>query len=84
MQCVILQARSVSVGVRFNCPEFLRFLGIGTKFSSRWGQLISKLALRAAKSVCVELPNGKKDIDVKKFVKIEKIPGGEIEESSEK
>lgn len=55
---------------------------LNTKFSSRWGRLISKLALKGAKAVCVELSNGKKDVDVKKYAKVEKIPGGEIEEST--
>jgi len=51
---------------------------INTKFSSRWGTMISDLAVKAAKCVAVELPNGKRDIDIKRYAKVEKIPGGEF------
>jgi len=52
---------------------------IDTKFSSRWGTLISDLAIKAAKIVYEELPTGKKEIDLKRFAKVEKIAGGELD-----
>jgi len=52
-----------------------------TKFSSRWGSLVSKLALKAAQTVSVMLPNGKKEIDIKRYARVEKVPGGELEDS---
>lgn len=52
-----------------------------TKFCSAWGDLVAKLALKAAKVVSVKLPNGKTDIDTKRFAKVEKVPGGEFEDS---
>jgi T-complex protein 1 subunit gamma len=38
------------------------------------------LALDAVMTVALE-ENGRKEVDVKRYVKVEKIPGGEIEES---
>merc|ERR1719382_2202833 len=51
---------------------------IDTKFSSRWGNLISDLAIKAAKIVCVTMPDGRKEIDIKRYAKVEKISGGEL------
>lgn len=53
---------------------------IGTKFSSRWGSLITDLAVKAARTVTIELANGKKEIDIKRYAKVEKIPGGDLED----
>mmetsp|Transcript_12217 Transcript_12217/g.44569 ORF Transcript_12217/g.44569 Transcript_12217/m.44569 type:complete len:556 (-) Transcript_12217:1472-3139(-) len=53
---------------------------IGTKFTNNFGPLMSELALKAVKTVAVTLPNGAIDIDIKKYAKVEKIPGGNIEE----
>ena len=52
---------------------------IGTKFTTRFGSLMSELALDAVKAVTVDMGDGKKDIDIKKYAKVEKIPGGNIE-----
>lgn len=51
---------------------------IDTKFASRWGNLISDLAIKAVQTVCMVKPDGQKEIDVKRFAKVEKIPGGEL------
>merc|ERR1719316_2173725 len=53
---------------------------VGTKFVSRWGTMISELALAAARTIMVELPNGKLEVDLKRYARVEKIPGGELEE----
>merc|ERR1711881_618388 len=50
---------------------------IGTKFISRWADLACQIALRAVKTVTME--DG--EIDTKRYAKVEKIPGGTIEES---
>jgi T-complex protein 1 subunit gamma len=73
----------ISINVDLNKKEdILKIIDscLGTKFSTRWGSLISSLALDATLTSMVE-KDGKKDIDIKRFVKVEKIPGGEIEES---
>ena len=52
---------------------------IGTKFSSKWGNLIVDLAVKAVK--CVYRKEGEYvEIDVKRYAKVEKIPGGMLEE----
>ncbi len=53
---------------------------IGTKFSSRYGDLICDLALDAVTRVATDDGSGHVDIDLKKYAKVEKIPGGELEE----
>jgi len=71
---------------------------IGTKFSSRWSDLMCSLALQAVKTVAVtaEAENGLvgnvtgkdsgmsnlniKTVDIKRYARVEKVPGGEIED----
>lgn len=54
---------------------------IGTKFVSRWSELMCSLALKAVRTVSHEIGNGKKEVDIKRYAKVEKVPGGEIEDS---
>ena len=54
---------------------------IDTKFVSRWGSMISDLAIQAAAVVKTKLPNGQYEIDMKRYAKVEKIPGGALSES---
>lgn len=54
---------------------------IGTKFVSRWSELMCDLALKAVRTVSREIGNGKTEVDIKRFAKVEKVPGGEIEDS---
>ncbi|MCJ1263401.1 T-complex protein 1 subunit gamma [Lobaria immixta] len=54
---------------------------IGTKFVSRWSELMCNLALKAVRTVSHDLGGGKKEVDIKRYAKVEKIPGGEIEDS---
>ncbi|KAI9224807.1 chaperonin Cpn60/TCP-1 family [Blastocladiella britannica] len=53
---------------------------LGTKFVSRWSDLMCKLALDAVRCVAAE-KNGKIEVDIKRYARVEKVPGGEIEES---
>jgi T-complex protein 1 subunit gamma len=57
---------------------------VGTKFSSRWGNLVVDLALKAVRTVMMgnqqALLGGKLSIDIKRYAKVEKIPGGLLEE----
>lgn len=50
---------------------------IGTKFSSRWGDRLVRMAIQAVSRVIVER-TGHKEVDIKRYVRIEKIPGGEL------
>ncbi len=53
---------------------------IGTKFISRWADLAVSIAINAVKTVTVN-DGDTKEIDTKRYAKVEKIPGGTIEES---
>lgn len=53
---------------------------IGTKFSSRWGDLIVSLAVKAVRCVYQKDANDEVEIDIKRYAKVEKIPGGMLED----
>jgi len=53
---------------------------IGTKFTSRWSSLMCKLAIDAVRTVSFE-EKGRREIDIKRYARVEKIPGGDIEDS---
>ena len=53
---------------------------IGTKFSSRWGSLMVNLAINAVKKIVVKRDDGQCEVDIKRYVRIEKIPGGELQD----
>lgn len=52
---------------------------IGTKFSSRWGNQMVDIAVKAVKKVVLKRGDYT-EIDVKRYVRVEKIPGGELSE----
>lgn len=54
---------------------------IGTKYINKWSQKMCELALKSVKTVTIDNGNGGKEIDVKRYVRIEKIPGGEVTDS---
>ena len=54
---------------------------IGTKFVSRWSNLMCGLALKAVRTVSYDAGGGKREVDIKRYARVEKIPGGEIEDS---
>ncbi|WVQ94042.1 T-complex protein 1 subunit gamma [Kwoniella sp. CBS 9459] len=92
---------SISVPVDISSEsEMLALIktSIGTKFSSRWSDLMCSLALQAVRTVAVtaEAENGLvgsstdaekgsllniKTVDLKRYARVEKVPGGEIEDS---
>ena len=53
---------------------------IGTKFSSKWGSLIVDLAVRAVRTVYRKDASDNVEIDIKRYAKVEKIPGGVLED----
>lgn len=55
-------------------------ISIGTKFINRWSDLMCKLALKAVRIVESNV-DGKHEIDIKRYARVEKIPGGEIDQS---
>ncbi|CAI5759798.1 unnamed protein product [Candida verbasci] len=54
---------------------------IGTKYINKWSEKMCELSLKAVRNVIVEKGNGEKEIDIKRYIRIEKIPGGEITDS---
>jgi T-complex protein 1 subunit gamma len=55
---------------------------LGTKFNSREELLMCKLAVDATlRVVQVNAVTGQKEIDIKRYAKVEKIPGGSVEDS---
>ncbi|KAJ5480399.1 hypothetical protein N7530_005908 [Penicillium desertorum] len=54
---------------------------IGTKFVSRWSELMCSLALNAVRTVSFDVGGGKQEVDIKRYARIEKVPGGQIEDS---
>lgn len=55
---------------------------IGTKFISRYSKLMCDLALRAVRIVIHDAGGGRKEVDTKRYARIEKVPGNEIEDST--
>lgn len=53
---------------------------VGTKFIGRWSEMAVQIALDAVETVTLT-ENGRTEIDIKKYAKVEKIPGGSIDES---
>ena len=53
---------------------------IGTKYTSRFGPLMGNLALDAVMCVAVDNGDGTREVDIKKYAKIEKIAGGSIDD----
>lgn len=78
-----LLKEKVSVPVDINNrDEMIKIIKscIGTKFISKWSDLACKIALDAVSTVACE-DNGRREIDIKRYARIEKIPGGAMEES---
>ncbi|KAK1816494.1 T-complex protein 1 subunit gamma [Friedmanniomyces endolithicus] len=79
----VIQDTSIPVDV--NDDSVMRDListSIGTKFTSRYSDLMCSLALTAVRTVSHDAGGGKKEVDIKRYARVEKIPGGEIEDST--
>lgn len=81
----LLDTMKTKVGVPVDVNDDEKMLNIiksciGTKFIKQWSDMACKMALKATKTVVVE-ERGKKEIDIKNYAKVEKIPGGSIEDS---
>ena len=53
---------------------------INTKLVSRWSELMCNLALKAVRTVTWDA-GGKTEVDIKRYARVERVPGGEIEDS---
>ncbi|KAK8794806.1 hypothetical protein WA158_001787 [Blastocystis sp. Blastoise] len=72
-------ARPLDVNNKEEVTKILKS-AIGTKFSARFGDLICDIAHDAI-NIINTVENGKRIIDIKRFVRVEKIPGGELSDS---
>ncbi|TFL02338.1 T-complex protein 1 [Pterulicium gracile] len=75
--------QKISVPIDTNDDEAMLALiktSIGTKFVVRWSKLMCQLALTAVRTVASD-ENGLRTVDIKRYARVEKIPGGEIEDS---
>ena len=53
---------------------------IGTKMSSQWSDMMCDLAYKAV--TCVQTTvHGRPEVDIKRYARVEKIPGGRVEDS---
>jgi len=79
---VIIEEISIPVDVNDDKAMYeLIAASIGTKFVSRWSELMCNLALQAVRTVTYEMGGGKKEVDTKRYARVEKVPGGQIEDS---
>uniref|UniRef100_A0A6B2L1C4 T-complex protein 1 subunit gamma n=1 Tax=Arcella intermedia TaxID=1963864 RepID=A0A6B2L1C4_9EUKA len=53
---------------------------LGTKFTNTWSDKMVDLALQAVRMITVD-ENGRREVDIKRYCKVEKIPGGEVLDS---
>eukprot|EP01118_Nematostelium_gracile_P014260 TRINITY_DN5514_c0_g1_i1.p1 TRINITY_DN5514_c0_g1~~TRINITY_DN5514_c0_g1_i1.p1 ORF type:complete len:551 (-),score=181.97 TRINITY_DN5514_c0_g1_i1:3-1655(-) len=79
---VAMEKYSVTVDTN-NRAEMIKIINacIGTKFISRWAEQMCGLALDAVNTVTLQEGDalgGNKEIDIKRYARIEKIPGGDI------
>lgn len=75
--------KEISTPVDVNNREMMLKIinsAINTKVINLWADLACNIALDAVKTVEFE-ENGRKEIDIKQYAKVEKIPGGIVEES---
>lgn len=52
---------------------------IGTKFAARWSNLIVDLAMKSVRIILSGCDATKLTLDVKRYAKVEKIPGGSLD-----
>jgi len=81
--CIDIMKNKASIAVDVNNrDEMLRVVKscIGTKYLSRWSDLACQISLDAVQTVMID-ENGRREIDIKRYARFEKIPGGSIEDS---
>lgn len=82
LQAAMDYCRSIAKKIDIKNKDQMRELiqsTVGTKFSVGMGNLISDMALEAVLTVARDI-GGRMEVDVKRYAKVEKIPGGEMDE----
>jgi len=54
---------------------------VGTKYGARYGATLRDLAIQAVRTVAHTNEDGEMDVDIKRYARIEKIVGGDMEDS---
>ncbi|XP_063383298.1 T-complex protein 1 subunit gamma [Cydia fagiglandana] len=78
-----LLEEKISIPIDMNDKEKMKDVirsCVGTKYIGRWADLAVDIALDAVNTVMVN-ENGRVEVDIKNYAKVEKIPGGTVEES---
>ena len=76
--CNVMYHCSVKVDVN-DRDEMVKIVksAIGTKMISKWSNLACEVALKAVKTVSLET-SGRKEIDIKRYVRIEKVSSADM------
>lgn len=81
---VALLQDEVAFGIDLNDEKEVRRViqsCIGTKFLSKWSDLACQIAIDAVRTVKTQIGEGAQvEIDTKRYAKVEKIPGGTMED----
>ncbi|XP_047995979.1 T-complex protein 1 subunit gamma isoform X2 [Leguminivora glycinivorella] len=80
---VKLLEEKISIPIDMNDKEKMKDVirsCVGTKYIGRWADLAVDIALDAVNTVMIN-ENGRVEVDIKNYAKVEKIPGGTVEES---
>jgi T-complex protein 1 subunit gamma len=75
---------SIAVPINVSDKKFMKAIVkscIGTKLAKGWDDMICDIALKTVDMIHVDA-HGRHEIDLKRYAKIEKVPGGTVEECS--
>ncbi|GFZ03730.1 TCP-1/cpn60 chaperonin family protein [Actinidia rufa] len=70
----------IASGSMTRALEVVAWLG-GVAEGGRWQRRPEDLAIDATTTVGVDLGQGLREVDIKKYIKVEKVPGGQLEDS---
>jgi T-complex protein 1 subunit gamma len=80
LQVALSTCKSICRTINIDNTQEMREIvhsAIGTKFSSRWSGMMVDIAIQAVKRVIIKRGDYT-EVDVKRFVRVEKIPGGDL------
>jgi len=83
LKAAVEECAAVSIGVdRADHAAMKQLLTscVGTKFSDRFSSTVVELAMGAVETVATTKRDGGQEVDIKRYAKVEKIPGGEVED----
>ena len=74
--------KEMSTPLDFNNDEEVKnalYTCIGTKFAARWKDMVCDLAIKSVRCILRGSSANKLSLDVKRYAKTEKIPGGSLD-----